>query len=389
MRDLHVITDLQYGSTGKGLFAGFLARLKKPDTIVTAWGPNAGHTFIDADGEKHVNIMIPNGVVSDTVKRVLIGPGSMIDPARMLDEMTRYGLIGSLEVRVAIHEHAAVVQPRHLTEELKYGFQIGSTMKGVGAALIEKIRREPQTKGMFTIVAKDALRGTPLEGFVVGVDEYNRLVDESECMLVEGAQGFSLSINQGMYPYVTSRDCTTHQLLSDCGIPLRGNRAWADMNVYGVARTYPIRVANRYLGCIRCNGTGVLSANPPAQPVDRECWTCDGKGREQVGTSGPCYSDQQEIQWSDVGVEPELTTVTKLPRRIFSFSEEQIRQAIRMNGVDYVFLNFCNYCKEDNPGGIPVLNDIIVKIQAAGAIVRWTGWGPKVTDIHWRKREDR
>lgn len=331
MRTLHMITDMQFGSCGKGLFAGYLARQIEPDTIVTAWAPNAGHTFIDADGMKHVNIALPNGIIAPGVRRVLLGPGSVINPEILIDEIRRYDEILHVRPRIWIHEHAAVVNQAHRDIESMYGARIGSTMKGVGEATIEKIRRSPDSR----IVAKDALRGTVLEDLVVSVRDYNNFLDLGQTVLVEGAQGFSLGINQGFYPYCTSRDCTATQLLSDCAIP---PRMFDDITSYGVCRTFPIRVNNR------------------------------------GHSSGPGYEDQEELDWCGVGVEPELTTVTKLPRRVFGFSEQQIRQAIRMNGIDCVFLNFCNYAKPAK------LNSIIDTIQKY-APVRWLGFGPKVTDI--------
>lgn len=359
MNKLHVICDLQFGSTGKGLFAGYLARKLEPDTLISAWGPNAGHTFVDADGTKYVRTMIPNGTIAPSVKRVLIGPGSVVDPEAMANEWIAGADKGRAELM--IHEAAAVVTQAHRDREATYGFRIGSTMKGVGEAIMDKISRKA---GGISNVAKHALRDTPLSYYVVSVEEYNRALNESECAILEGAQGFSLSMNQGFYPYTTSRDCTVHQLLSDCSIPaLRGR-----VHVYGVARTYPIRVANRFVKCTFCDGTGINGGKP--------CLRCDGStGKVKVGTSGPGYPDQDEIDWSKIGQEPELTTVTKLPRRLFTFSMQQIEDAVRMNRVHYIFLNFCNYMHHDD--------DLEILIKAIGryAPVRWTGWGPKVTDI--------
>ena len=339
--EIHVITDLQFGSTGKGLFAGYLAMLHEPDTVVCAWGPNAGHTFIDHNDRKYVHTMIPNGIVSPGLRRVLIGPGAVVNPIAMTAELQSCMDHMAYGVVFAIHESAAVVQNRHVQEEQVYGRLIGSTMKGTGAAVAEKITRRTPDR---PIIARDALRGTELEQYVVNAEAYNELVDESRIMLVEGSQGFSLSINQGFYPHITSRECTTNQILSDCGIPfINGLEAPI---VYGVARTYPIRVANRY----------------------------DESGK-MIGTSGGCYPDQMELEWKTIRREPELTTVTKLPRRLFSFSQEQIRQAVRMNGVDYVFLNFANYCDSDI-----ILEDIMSKIEDY-APVTWTGWGPTINDV--------
>lgn len=349
MRQVHVVTDLQFGSTGKGLFSGWLAKRVMADTVVSAWGPNAGHTFVNKQGQSSVHIMLPVGVVAPSVKRVLIGPGSVIDAKRLLDELTAHAFGHGAGEVLAIHENAMVLNPGHADLERQYGHVIGSTMKGNGEAVIEKIsRRHPGC------VAGRALRGTPLEGYLVGVEDYNDLMDKAEVLVVEGAQGFSLSINQGFYPYTTSRDCTTAQILNDCAVPM--NRFDADcgsasqeyqLKVYGVARTYPIRVANRF-----------------------------GADGQMIGTSGPCYWDQQEIKWAAIGREPELTTVTKLPRRLFTFSGEQVKQAIRMNGVDEVFLNFCNYVEDPLE-----LTRIVAKIEAAGAPVKYTGWGEREDQI--------
>lgn len=349
-RRVHVITDLQFGSTGKGLFAGYLAQNLCPDTVMCAWGPNSGHTFVDSDGTKYVHTMIPNGIVSPGLRRLMIGPGAVIDPANMAAEFGRCGHLMQYGKVFAIHEAAAVVDSRHVQAEQTYGRLIGSTMKGTGAAVAEKITRATPDR---PIIARDALKGTMLEQYVVSPVVWEELLADAKEVLIEGSQGFSLSINQGFYPHITSRECTTHQILSDCAMPADFHfHGYNELVVYGVARTYPIRVANRY---------------------DE-----DGK---MIGTSGPGYEDQEEIQWSSIDREPELTTVTKLPRRLFTFSQEQVRQAIRMNGVDRVFLNFANYCYS------PDRLDGIIRAIEDYAPVEWLGYGPKVTDIKERVRE--
>ena len=93
-----------------------------------------------------------------------------------------------------------------------------------------------------------------------------------------------------------------------------------------------------------------------------------------IGTSGPCYHDQDEISWEDIGIEPELTTVTKLPRRVFTFSETQIAEAVEANGVDHVFLNFANYCSEEEV-------EEIVGIIEEYADVSMLGYGPSISDV--------
>lgn len=344
MRDIHVVVDLQFGSTGKGLLCGYLAEKFAPDTLVTAWGPNAGHTYINAAGRKFVNIALPNGIVSPNLQRIMIGPGSVIDPERFLFELQQYADLwgASVRPRICIHEHAAVVTKFHKDLEAEYGFKIGSTMKGVGEAVIQKIRRDPGVPN----IARQELAGTLLAPFVVEHARYMEELDKARTVLVEGAQGYSLGINSGFYPYTTSRECTVQQLTVDCAIPF----GWIDdFMIHGVMRTYPIRVANRF------------------------------KDGAQVGTSGPCYPDQVEISWESIGLEPELTTVTKLPRRLFTFSAEQVAEAIKMNDVHDVFLNFCNYVTD--PNKLYKLDRYMVAIRNARTSLRWVGFGPTVNDI--------
>jgi len=344
MATINAIVDLQFGSSGKGLLAGYLAKKTKPDTIITAWAPNAGHTFVDKDCNKMVTCMIPNGIVSGTVDQILIGPGSVINPELMMSEIEKY--IGVMAYpKIFIHEHAAVVTEGHRGAESVYGSRIGSTMKGCGEAVIDKIRRA--TNGNSN-TAKDMLRGTPLYECVVSGNKYNeRLYNHAEIIQIEGAQGYSLGINSGFYPYTTSRECTIQQLLVDCGIPMQFYNK-AKVNIYGAARTFPIRVSNRY----------------------------DNDGN-MIGWSGPCYPDQEEITWDEVGVPPEFTTVTKLQRRVFSFSMQQIVEACQASDVDFIFLNFANYMKRTDE-----LDSLIRDIQVETKVpVVLLGFGPKESDV--------
>jgi len=332
---LDFVVDLQFGSTGKGLFTGYLAMNSDYDTIFTAWGPNAGHTFVDEDGTKFVHTMLANGVVGGA-SRILLGPGSVINKDALSREIRNVrNLRPHLDFGVYVHPHAAVLEPEDSEEEKGYGFKIGSTMKGTAAAMIRKLRRDPSIRS----TAKDH---TFDDGVIVVADSitWDAMVDMTEYGLVEGSQGFSLGVNSGFYPYTTSRECTVQQLMVDCGLPMG-----YEHTVYGVARTYPIRVANRF----------------------------DDKGR-QIGWSGPSYPGQEELQWGRLNIPTEYTTVTKLPRRIFQFSEHQIRAAIRMNAVEFVFLNFCNYVTEER-------TKEIVEIIDKYAVPRYLGFGPKISDI--------
>lgn len=360
-----IVVDAQFGSTGKGLIAGYLAERDQPDVVMTAWSANAGHTYIDANGRKFVHCMLANGIVSPALTHVLIGPGSQMDWGLFLREVDSCVDLLSGKT-ILVHENAAIITDAHRAEEQGPMTKIGSTKKGCGAAMIAKIRRNPDDQNTAGAM-KDSILSEPvrrryfddnIDIRIVGNDEYMETVYAANRIQVEGAQGFSLGINNGFYPYVTSRECTPAQVCVDVNLPL----AFVD-KVVATMRTYPIRVANRY------NEAG-----------------------EQIGWSGPCYPDQKELDWkADLGMEAELTTVTKLPRRIFTFSYEQTKAALSVIRPDEVFLNFCNYMEPDEVAEVVGTIERAaheLKIPGPMPLARYYGYGPTVTDIDTEMRTD-
>lgn len=334
-----MVVDLQFGSTGKGQIAGTIGRKWQPDTVVCANGPNAGHTYRWCESGRHagdlerlntiVHTVTPVTGVLPSVRNILLGPGAVIDMTRLSDEVS-----ASMDYfngkNLIIHPNASIVQQEHRDREKNF-VGIGSTMKGTAEAVIEKMRRLPganiarhwasQLENMF-----------PHIDLTVYVNEeaYNAALDSSKKLLVEGAQGAGLSMHSRFYPHCTSRDVSVNQIWADCRLPARTqSQRWAhegEVQIIGVARTYPIRVANRL------NEQGDI-----------------------IGYSGSCYPDQHEIPWTAIGREPELTTVTKLPRRLFSFSTQQIIESCRYNGPTSIALTFCDYlpCHNENHPEIP------------------------------------
>ena len=204
-------------------------------------------------------------------------------------------------------------------------------MQGSAAAMIEKINRVPG------ICAKDVLKGTSFENCVVSNNEWLEIMHMSDKILIEGAQGYSLGINAGFYPYCTSRDCTPARFLADCGVP-HGFLA----KVIGTLRVHPIRV-----------------------------------GSTTDGYSGDVYPDQEELSWDDIGdsgVEPELTTVTKRKRRVFSFSMLQFHEAVLACQPDELFLNFMNYDKNKSM-------QVCREICKTGVPIIYQGWGPSFHNV--------
>ena len=320
----------QWGSEAKGAVVGYLARRHPYTACVAAFPPSAGHTY-KWDGKTIMNMMLPIGVVSDTIKDVFIGPGALIDPiilSREIGYATGLGLMGGK--RILIHEHAGVVTPEHARIERDMGLtKMGSTVKGGMAAHVARMARNPDDQW----VAREKLRGTGLDQYVVSGSEYLAALSRHDDVIIEGAQGFCLSLYHGAYPYTTARDTTPAAVFSDCGIP----HSWiAHIECAWVMRTYPIRVNNR------------------------------------DGSSGPCYPDQEETSFDAIGQSVELTTVTKLPRRIFTLSTQQIAHLRNqcMDDKSWVALTFADYVDEKS------LADILTKLRVMGLDVRLINHGP-------------
>jgi len=337
-----VVIDLQFGSTGKGLIAGVLAKLNGYDTVINANMPNAGHTFIDDSGREWIHKVLPNGIVGENVKKVMLGPGSIFDLDRLSKEIhnSRDILEGKT---IYVHEDAMVLDSFHKDIEKSSLSNISSTMQGSSAAMIEKIHRDPSNDNRVKSVFKSThIAGIPV--LPISNSQWLSEVYGSDYMMIEGAQGFSLGLNAGFWPYCTSRDCTPARFMSDCAVPLKMLR-----RVIGCARTYPIRGGN----------------------------TSDGY-------SGGHYSDQREVSWEDLGVEPETTTVTGRVRRVFTFSKEQITEAVKMCQPDEVFLNFANYCPDNVGHIISAIEEAQQEYVPGGGSVRFVGFGPKEGDVRIR-----
>ncbi|QQM14849.1 adenylosuccinate synthetase [Stenotrophomonas phage BUCT555] len=345
------IVDLQFGSTGKGLIAGYLSEKNDYDMVISANMPNAGHTYVEADGTKRVHKVLPSGIYSKNLKYIAIGPGAVFDPSRLELELEGIRKAG-IKAQVIIHPQAGVLRPEHKEAEQSNLSHISSTMQGSMAALVEKMGRARDGANIAKNLPADTVKWlNRLDCHIVSNMEWNGITWAMRNILMEGSQGYSLGLSAGFYPYCTSRDCTVWRLLADCGVQNFDGK----LRVIGTARVHPIRVGN----------------------------TADGN-------SGPCYSDQKELTWEDLGQTPETTTVTGRVRRVFTFSTQQIMDAMIANRVDEVFLNFCNYAPSEAiriAGNIDTIGTELYKQRGYPAfvdkvnMVRYMGFGPAGRDI--------
>lgn len=341
-KNVTMVVDMQFGSTGKGLITGYWAEKNSPDVVINCNMPNAGHTYIDSKGQKMVLKVLPNGLVSPGLKYVMIGPGSVFSLERLHEEIELVMDMGYLQgAELIIHPEAMVLRESHKATERARLSGIASTMQGSAAAIIEKMMRGSDA----STAKKVADQGADEDGALLPAwfrsaiathDEWVEILKGAEKILAEGSQGHSLGINAGFYPYCTSRDCSPSRFLSDMGIPV-GMLG----RVIGTARTFPIRVGN----------------------------TPDG-------FSGGHYPDQHETSFGEIGQPDEFTTVTGRKRRIFTFSMQQIQEAAFWCCPDEIFLNFANYMTD--PDWVGLAHQIE---GSTGVPVTYVGHGPSFDDV--------
>jgi adenylosuccinate synthase len=337
----YVLVDGQFGSTGKGLMAGWLAEYAghRITHVTTNAGPNSGHTAY-FDGHKVMTQQLP--VASVFLSRLghqpytFLNAGAVIDEAILNNEISGYLPGLSNRHRIMIHPAAALITKQNRADDEKVVGSVAGTGKGIGPAMADKVMRNGGLAG-------DLYRPMIPVGYPVHLD-WDRPWDwNKDVVFVETAQGFSLGVNTARFaPHTTSRECTVMQAISDARIP--PSRVKKTVACF---RTYPIRVGNT-----------------------------------ATGYSGNCYEDQRELTWEELGLEPELTTVTKRVRRVFSWSRIQFRHCIAANEPDVVFLNFMNYLSEEDQ------DDLLWRVRKDYEIVLGRrpqavlgGFGPLSSDI--------
>ena len=228
------VIDGAAGSCGKAKVVGEIATDTSINlgAAVTNCMPNAGHTFVDDDNNKTIFRNIPVSCVNPNTE-LFIGPGSAIDMVVFMDEYKRVKPLLNGR-KIYVHEMVPLIEKRHKLYEKEH-VKTGSTFKGCGAVTAEKVVRNQRL----------AFFSTFDDATICSNDEwqerlYKHLDNPDEYVILEGAQGCDLDLNHsGNYPYVTSRNVSTSQLLADSGIsPERL------LQTIMVIRPFPIRISN-------------------------------------------------------------------------------------------------------------------------------------------------
>lgn len=354
MGNLDVIFDLSFGSCGKGLIGGYLASRNAYDFAIESYGTQAGHTVVREDGTKIIVQQLPQALVNEKTM-LLIGAGAVIDLAQLEREVNEY--LGGKEKakgRLFIHPRASVIRPQHKEWE-RQNIRSGSTFKGVGAATAFKAMRHPDHA-----LIRDF---EEWQDFLADTAEMaTDLLLEGKMGIMEIAQGFELGLNHGYeYPHCTSRECSPQQGLSDNGISIRHVR-----HIYGVLRTYPIRISNE----MAIEGGGFAYSGNGGRELTWE--EVERRAGAPIGT----FSSK------------EITTVTKKLRRVFELDLDRVARAIKLTGVDKLALNFIQYINYEDAGKTKYSKlsqkskDFIAEVERkTGVPVVLIGTGPRNDQI--------
>src|SRR5687768_8038220 len=141
---IDVLLGLQWGDEGKGKIVDYLAA--QYDIIARfQGGPNAGHTLY-VNGNKIVLHTIPSGVFHKHCLN-LIGNGVVIDPVTLHREIEAIiPFQKDVLDRLFVAHRAHLIIPTHraldaASEAAKGKGKIGSTLKGIGPAYMDKTGR--------------------------------------------------------------------------------------------------------------------------------------------------------------------------------------------------------------------------------------------------------
>ena len=323
------IVGAQWGDEGKGKITDFFAG--ESDYVVRFHGGNnAGHTVI-VEGNTFKLHLIPSGIIYGGPMSI-IGNGVVVDPKVLLEEI-EYIESKGIDPKLMVSDRAHVIMPYHIEldgalSNHQGDLAAGSTRRGIAPVYADKMFRngiriidllesdvlmEKLTKGYSFakgIIEKVLSKriessieeifdsycsyGDRLKPYITdtSVELYNAY-KSNKSILFEGAQGISLDVDHGIYPYTTSSNTAAGHISTGTGVSFR------DIGrIIGVVKAYLSRVGESPL---------------PSEMHGNEAEAL----REQGGDYG---------------------TTTGRPRRVGWLDLVQVRQAVRVNGLTEIAL---------------------------------------------------
>jgi adenylosuccinate synthase len=201
-----VIVGAFWGDEGKGKIISYLALKDDLDFCVRTGSVNAAHT-VWQEGKKYALHMVPAAFINSRT-RLLVAAGANVHVAKFFEEVELTKVHG----RIGVDLNASIIEDKHSAQDKASAVNkgIGTTGWGVGPAIEERVRRTAK-------LAKDIAELKPY--LADEVSEVNDGLDEGKKVLLEGTQGFMLSLFlSGGYPYVTGRDTGASAIASEAGV---------------------------------------------------------------------------------------------------------------------------------------------------------------------------
>jgi adenylosuccinate synthase len=277
-----IVVGGQYGSEGKGKVVALLASRVDAPWLVRCGGPNSGHT-VTIKGKDVILRQVPSCMEPQNATFCLAA-GCVIDESVLLAELR---LLNIDREQIVVDPRCVIVTEQDREAEHNELQGIASTCSGTGAALVRRMSRKSTVR---LARDSDALQARCRIETVAPL--LHRVLDHAGNVIIEGTQGFALSLLHGPdYPFVTSRDTTAAGFAMEVGLSPR-----LIDNIVMVIRTFPIRVG---------------------------------------GTSGPFAN---ETTWEEIrrlsgaaNTVPEYTSVTKRLRRVAQFDFDLLKLACQYN----------------------------------------------------------
>ena len=301
-----IITGAQFGDEGKGKIVDLMSG--NYDVVVRfQGGDNAGHT-VKVGADVYKLHLIPSGFLLDS--RVLIGPGTVLNPevlAQEMDMLAQGGIMLTPE-KLGVDAKTSIIMPYHVEldglRESKRAEKIGTTKRGIGFAYIDKVARDEvrmadlvdperlrlrllelapskeaairELEGDPAIVtSKDLMDkylelGRRLAPYVTDVSyEVNKAIEDGKNVLAEGAQGTHLDVIHGTQKFVTSSSTVAGSACANLGVgPTKVDE------VLGIVKAYITRVGEGPLPTELTDETG-----RQIQQVGKEFGTTTGRER--------------------------------------------------------------------------------------------------------------
>ncbi len=299
-----IVVGGQYGSEGKGKVVALEASLLDEPWVVRCGGPNSGHTT-NVRGSERVLRQLPAAAGHENAK-LFVAAGCVVDEDILIRELDECAIPQN---RIVVDPRAVIVTEWDRANEVALITKIGSTGSGTGSALVRRIGR---TIDVALVESSRRLRERTQVHEVAPI--LHEGLDAGEDVIVEGTQGFGLSLLHGLhYPYVTARDTTAAGFAMEVGLSPRQIN-----EIVVVIRTFPIRVGG------------------PSGPLSDEI----------------SWEEIQHLSGAPLPI-PEFTSVTKRLRRVGRFDIELVRKACLYNrptslavmGIDR--LTFTNHTVSD------------------------------------------